>query len=383
MLFQRESRGVEAFDFVAVFATIKVRGAHELLRVRIFVAIGTCLRCRVIVCIETGSSMALGTLQTLVLARQRVLGRLMAGFGESCGLPTCIRMTGAAFAVIGAAHELPLVLVLMAIHALLVLDRLLEIGVHVTLVARQTFMLTVQRELGFTVVEIAAGDVHPFPSPGVVTRLAPRLERTVMGILMAGGARGEINAFILNDFRIQLARLVTLGALDVFVLAGQREVGSGVIKFLDRFPVVEVMAGLTFGAQLPGVMILVAGETGRVESLEGLRQVVHHDVLAIGGRNVFRVMALLTFQLCMLTDQRVTGLLVIELFFGRLPLEDAKPFAVVLGVAASAIGVTLGMVGHASVHTLVVFHQLVDFAMAVQALELGFSGAEAMAHRTL
>ena len=218
MLLQREGRRVEALHLVAVFATVEVRSARELLRVRILVAIGTGLKCRVVVGSETRRGMALGTLQTLMPAGKRVLGRLMAGLGEGCGFPPRICMTGGAFTAIGAADKLPPVLVLVAVHALFVLDRLLEIGVQVALVARQTIVFAVQRELGLAVVEIAAGDMHTFPRLGVVTRLAPRRERTVMRILMAGGARSEIKAFILNDFRIHLARLVTLGALDVFVL---------------------------------------------------------------------------------------------------------------------------------------------------------------------
>jgi hypothetical protein len=204
-----------------------------------------------------------------------------------------------------------------------------------------------------------------------------------MRILMAGGARGEINAFVLNDFRVGLARLVTLRALDVFVLPGEREMGGGVIKFLNCFPVVGVVAVLALGAQLSGVVILMAGKTRGVEPFEGLRQVVHHDVLAIFRRNVFRAVALLAFQLCVLANQRVTGLLVVELFFRGLPLEDAKPFAIVLGVAAGAVGVAFGAVGDTPMHTLVVFHQLVDLAVTVQALEFRFSSTEAVAHGAL
>lgn len=200
---------------------------------------------------------------------------------------------------------------------------------------------------------------------------------------MARGARGEINPFVLNDFCIRLAGLVTLGALDVFVLAGQREMGGRVIKFLDGFPVIGVVTGLALCAQLSSVVILVARKASAVQPFEGLRQVMHHNVLAIGRGDVLRFMALLAFQLRMLADQWVTGLLVVELFFGRVPLENAEPLAIMFGVATSAIGVALGLVGHASVHTLVVFHQLEDFAVAIQALQLGFAGAEAMALRTL
>lgn len=169
VLFQSEGRGMEAFHLMAVFAAVEVRGARELQRMRVLMTIGTPLKRRVIVGIETGRWMALGTFQALMLARQWIFGRLMGGFGKRCGFPTGIRVTSAAFAVIGAAHKLPFVLVLVAVHAFFVLDRLFEVRVFVALVAGQTLVLAVQRELGFAVIEIAAGDVHTFPSLGIVT----------------------------------------------------------------------------------------------------------------------------------------------------------------------------------------------------------------------
>ncbi len=188
VLFQGECRGVESFHLVAVFAPVKVRGARKLLRVRVFMTIGARLKRRVIVGIKTGGNMALGTVQGPMLACERVLGRLMAGDGERCGFPARIGMAGATFTVICAGHKLPLVLVFVAVHALFVFDRLLEIGLHMALVAGQALVFAVQREFGLAVVEIAAGNVDPFPRLSVVTRLAPRLERTMMRILMAGAA---------------------------------------------------------------------------------------------------------------------------------------------------------------------------------------------------
>ena len=141
MLLQRECRWMEAFHLVAIFAPVKVRSAGELLRVCIFMAIQTRLRRGVIIGVETGRNMALRAGHSLVLAGERVLSRLMAALGKCRGLPSCIEVTGAAFAVIGTAYELPLMLVLVAVHALVVLDRLLEIGVLVARVARQSFVL--------------------------------------------------------------------------------------------------------------------------------------------------------------------------------------------------------------------------------------------------
>jgi hypothetical protein len=176
---------------------------------------------------------------------------------------------------------------------------------------------------------------------------------------------------------------MTLGALQVLVFSSQPEMRTRMIKRFDRLPVSRIVTRLTLGAQLSGMMIFVASEAGRVQTLEGLRQVVNHDVFTVGRGNVFGIMAVLALQLRMLAEQRVTGLLMVELFLGCLPFEDAKPLAVMLGMTAGAIRVVLGVVGDPPMHTLVVLYQFGDFPVAVEALELGFPGAKAMTHGTL
>ena len=73
----------------------------------------------------------------------------------------------------------------------------------------------------------------------------------------------------------------------------------------------------------------------------------------------------------------------VELFPGRLPLEDTEPLPVMLRMTAGAIGVSLGVVGNPPVHALVVLDQFGDFAVAVQAFQPRFSSAEAMTHGAL
>lgn len=62
-----------------------------------------------------------------MLSGQRILRHLVIGFCKRGRLPSGNCVTRPAFAVIGAADELPLVLIHVAVHALLVLDRILEI----------------------------------------------------------------------------------------------------------------------------------------------------------------------------------------------------------------------------------------------------------------
>jgi hypothetical protein len=69
---------------------------------------------------------------------------------------------------------------------------------------------------------------------------------------------------------------------------------------------------------------------------------------------------------------------VVEFLFGCVPLEDAEILAIVLGVAPRAVCVAFAPVNYAPVHPFMRFHQFVNFAMAVEALQLGFAGAKTM-----
>ena len=116
-------------------------------------AIETSLVSRMVVGIQASRLVALGACDGLVLPAQRIGRRLVAGLRESGWLPARDCVTGAAFPVIGTVLELALVLVLMAIHALLVGDSSLEIGILVAFHAGQALVLSVQRELGSAVIE--------------------------------------------------------------------------------------------------------------------------------------------------------------------------------------------------------------------------------------
>jgi hypothetical protein len=126
------------------------------------------------------------------------------------------------------------------------------------------------------------------------------------------------------------------------------------------------------------VVIFVAGETSRVQAFESLSQILDHDDFAFGRRDVLGVMAFFAFQLSMFTKQEVTGLLMVELFFGCFPLKDSESLAVMFSVAAGAIGIALSAIKDAAMHALMGSHKLIDFAMTVQTLQLRFTGAEGM-----
>ena len=219
-------------------------------------------------------------------------------------------------------------------------------------------------------VKRVVGNLNTLPPARVVASLATRGKCPMMRVLVAALARLEIDPLVLDHLRVRPGRLVTLGALHVLVFPGQREMRRRVIERLDRLPVVVIVAGLAFGAHLPGVMIFVARQTGWMQSFEGARQVVIHDALPVDRRNVFGIMALFAFQLRVLAEQRIPGLFVIEFLFGGIPLEDAEIFTIVLSVAPRAIVVPFCVVDDTPVHALTRFHQFEDFAMAVEAFQL-------------
>lgn len=95
---------------------------------------------------------------------------------------------------------------------------------------------------------------------------------------------------------------MALRAFDVFVLPGQREMRHRVIECFYGFPVIVIVAGLAFGAQLPLMMVLMTGEAGRVQTFERPRQIVNHDDFSVCRGDVLRVMALFAFQLRMLAQ---------------------------------------------------------------------------------
>lgn len=171
---------------------------------------------------------------------------------------------------------------------------------------------------------------------------------------------------------------MTLGAIQVLVLSGQREVRRRMIEHLHRLPAVEIMARLAVRAELSCVMIFVARQTRRMQPLEGVSQIVVHDDLPVRSRDVLRVVAVLALQLRVLAQQRIAGLSVVEFLLGGIPLEDAEILAIVLGVAARAVCIAFAAVDHLPVHPFMRFHQFVNFAVAVETLQLGFSGAKTM-----
>lgn len=103
---------------------------------------------------------------------------------------------------------------------------------------------------------------------------------------------------------------------------------------VDRFPVFNVVARLTFRAQAPFVLILVARDAARGETEISAAQVLGFDRRAFLRRDVRGIVALVAGQSSVLAFEKISSLLVVKGL--DVPLDDGEVFAVMLGMTARA-----------------------------------------------
>jgi hypothetical protein len=214
-----------------------------------------------------------------VFALQRILRCVVSFHIELGRLPPVNVMAGSALAAVGALEELTVVGVLVAIRTLGERERLFEIAVGVARTTGHSLVLAEQREFGFGVIEIKAESRadDTFPTGRCVTRLAALLcEAAFVRIAVAVIALREGNAEVAR--LLVGARRVTLLALDLRVLAGQRITGLGVIESTgDVFPVSEVVALLAIWTEASIVLVFVASGAGLRDADESAVEVLDSD----------------------------------------------------------------------------------------------------------
>jgi hypothetical protein len=154
MLCQREFGGTESLHCMAVLATILPRRGRELAAVFVHVAIKAARECD----IELGGrARRLVTLRAFHLgmfAQQRIFRCGVLLHSVRRGLETLDGVTGSALHSAGALAKLALVRIgLVAIHALRVRDRLLEIAAGMALRAGHRDMFASQRKLRLGMIE--------------------------------------------------------------------------------------------------------------------------------------------------------------------------------------------------------------------------------------
>jgi len=149
---QRELCGLKALHVVASFAAILVRSASELPLMDIFVAI-LAFRLRNleqgVFALHAFGQVAFVASHFRVATFEWVLCRRMIPNGKDRRFPTLDGMAFGAFAAAGAACELALVGVLVAVHAFRKRYRLLEISMRMAIGAADGGMFAQQRKLGF------------------------------------------------------------------------------------------------------------------------------------------------------------------------------------------------------------------------------------------
>ena len=138
-------RPVKIVDCMTRSTTVLVRGFRELPVMSVLVAIQAQRKFDFENRIGSSGNVTFGALHTCVLAQERIRGCSMFLHAKRTRDPTALRVTFRAFSFARATHKLPLMRIgIMAIHALRVRHRSLEIRVIVAACASDGLVLPQQ-----------------------------------------------------------------------------------------------------------------------------------------------------------------------------------------------------------------------------------------------
>jgi len=216
---------------VTLLALVEPGRGGELGLVLVVVAVEAASELDPVACVFAFGDVALCAFEFRVFALQRIL-RCGVSFQIELGRPPPVNvMAGRALTAVRALEELTVVGVLVAIRAFGERKRLFEIAVGVARAARHSLVLAEQREFGLGVIEIKAEPRadDTLPTGRCVTRLTglrgeAAFVRIAVAVIALREAKAEVARLVVG------ARGVTLFALDLRVLAGQRITGLGVIE---------------------------------------------------------------------------------------------------------------------------------------------------------
>ena len=139
---------------VALLAAVQVGRRGELSLVLVFVAVPAARELDLVQRVSALGDVTLRALHGGVLGFERVSGRRVLFHAKFRRFESFHGVTRGAFPTISPLDELAFMLVLMAIHALLEGDRLLEIAAPMALQAIDTLVFPDQRVLGLGVVKV-------------------------------------------------------------------------------------------------------------------------------------------------------------------------------------------------------------------------------------
>lgn len=186
---------------------------------------------------------------------------------------------------------------------------------------------------------------------GVAVNAAPKLQALIFGRLAGAGGH------------------VAFGAGDFSVEACERVPGLGMIEVRDVFPRGRVVTGLAIFAELALVKVFVAGQAGLREPQETPVQVLVLDQSLPLRLDARRVVAVFALDSGVLAFQLIAGLVVIKLFERWFPADELEFFSVMFGMAACAVLVRVVFLYDDRVESLVGFESLIDFAVALEAVD--------------
>lgn len=255
-----KGRGMEGQVGVALLAVVLEGRTRELALVGILVAIRAESEFDLEESIAAGRDVALRARNRGVLARQRIGCSQVILDREGRWPPALDPMAGFAPAAVRAPGELAVVRIgLVAVRAVLVRNRTLEVHAGMTALAGHIQVLAEQREAGPGVVK-ARYEGALLPRTSVVAGVAALLEFTTMGIAVAVGAGIEVQAEVAR--RAVGAGCMAFLAGNLHVRTGEREAGPGVIDLLSRLPVGRVVALHAVRAQRSLVPVFVTANAG-------------------------------------------------------------------------------------------------------------------------
>src|SRR5215472_666348 len=201
-----------------------------------------------------------------------------------------------------------------------------------------------------------------------MARCAFLLEGAMMRVGVAVNAARKLQAFVLGRLA-GAGGHVAVGAGDFSVEARKRVPGLGMVEVRDVLPRGRVMTGLAIFAELALVEVFMARQAGLRDPQETPVQILVLDQFLPLGRDARRVVALFALDGGVLAFQLVACLVVIKLFERWFPADQLEFFSVVFGMAACAVLVRVVFLYHDCVVSLVGFESLIDFAVALEAVD--------------
>lgn len=302
-------------ESVAPFTGVEVWRSRELPSVLVAVAVGAVCKLQFEQSVPALGNMTLRAGHRGVLRLQRIRRRGMIFYGEGGRLESIHRVAGRALAAVRAFCELAAMRVrLVAVHAFLKSQRLLEIAACMALRALDSRMFPQQWifSLGMIEILIQRSCADPLPAARVMAGLAALREASVVWVAMAIGALSKGNPDITG--LVVWTGSVAFLAGHLYVQTVQRIFGLGVVELanIDRFPVVEAVTMLAVRSQPAIVLVLVAGCACGRNSKECSVQVFDLDRRSLRWRNMISRVTAIAGQSGVLAFQCVSGLFVIE-----------------------------------------------------------------------